>query len=96
MKELCEAVLSNGDLADTRYNFAMVLVQTGKRAKAKSDFEQAIRKKPGYAAAHYNLGLALQKVGDGESAKNAVRDRAPARSEHRTVAWHKEKKAREI
>jgi len=32
-------------------------------------FEQAIREKPDYAAAHYNLGLTLLKIGDSASAK---------------------------
>lgn len=38
-------------------------------AEAKTEFEQAIREKPDYAAAHCNLGLAPEKTGDNASAK---------------------------
>ena len=33
------------------------------------NFEKAIRRKPAYAAAHYNLGLTLAKLGDDITAK---------------------------
>jgi Flp pilus assembly protein TadD len=38
---------------------------------AEQQFRESVRLKPDYAAAHYNLGLALQATGDDTGAEKA-------------------------
>ena len=38
-------------------------MQSGDLRKAEGEFSNAVRLKPGYAEAHYNLALVLQKEG---------------------------------
>jgi Tfp pilus assembly protein PilF len=41
----------------------LLLLQSGDTKGALVEFLEAVRLKPAYAEAHYNLALALQKVG---------------------------------
>jgi Flp pilus assembly protein TadD len=41
----------------------LALLQSGDNGAAKSEFLEAVRLKPSYAEAHYNLGLALHQEG---------------------------------
>jgi len=41
----------------------LALLQAGDNGAAKSEFLEAVRLKPSYAEAHYNLGLALHQQG---------------------------------
>jgi Tfp pilus assembly protein PilF len=51
-----------------------VLLQTGDLSAAQSEFTQAVRIKPEYAEAHYNLALTLHQLGkEAESQKEFER-----------------------
>ena len=46
-----------------------MLLRAGDAPKAQAEFGEAVRLKPGYAEAHYNLALALQQEGKDEAAR---------------------------
>jgi protein O-GlcNAc transferase len=46
----------------------LALLEKREFEEATNEFRQAIRLKPEYAAAHYNLALALQGLGDSDAA----------------------------
>ena len=49
----------------SQYNSGVKLMQKGKYAKAAKKFEAALKKNPGMAEAHNNLGYSLRKQGAG-------------------------------
>jgi Flp pilus assembly protein TadD len=44
-------------------NLGLVLLQSGDAAAAGNEFREAVRLKPRYAEAHYNLALSLHQQG---------------------------------
>jgi protein O-GlcNAc transferase len=64
-----------------------MLLQSGDAAGAQTQFTEAIRLKPEYAEAHYNLALALHQEGK-EDAAHAELDKAYAISPELRNAPH--------
>ncbi|HEY7306467.1 MAG TPA: tetratricopeptide repeat protein, partial [Bryobacteraceae bacterium] len=55
--------------ADFRMLLGNLFAAENQTSRAITAYTEAIREKPDYAAAHYNLGLALLKIGDNASAQ---------------------------
>ncbi len=58
------------------YQEGRTLMAMGRHAEAVPHFAEAVRLDPGYADAHYRLGLAYVQVGDLKSAKHTRRELA--------------------
>jgi tetratricopeptide (TPR) repeat protein len=60
-----------GQSADQLFNQGVNYWNAGKYAEAKAAWEQAVKLKPDYSEAHYQLGLAALNTGDTATAKTA-------------------------
>jgi len=55
-------------VADAHYHRALVLAALGREPDAIADYQTALRLKPGFAAAHNNLGVLQRRAGEFEAA----------------------------
>ena len=62
-KDYRAALESSGPRAPLIHNLGVVLAADGRPTEALASFEQALAIEPGYAAAHYNRGAVLEKLG---------------------------------
>ena len=76
------AVTENNYLA--HYNLAVALDKKGKNVEAISQYQEAIRLVPGYAAFHNNLGNALYKKGQIDEAFSEYREAIRLKPDHAT------------
>ena len=62
-------VAQKPDNDGARFNLGNVLFNKGQFARAADSYREAIRLRPDFARAHFNLALALQKLNNDDAAK---------------------------
>src|SRR5260370_39248569 len=68
-------------------------MQSGDALKAQAEFSEAVRLKPGYAGAHYNLALALHQEGKEDAAQAEFEKAYEISPELKNAPTHKAMKA---
>jgi tetratricopeptide (TPR) repeat protein len=70
---LQQLLAQNPSSAFVRYGLAMEYVKAGELARAVTEFEALLAADPGYSAAYFHGGQALEKLGRLDEARDAYR-----------------------
>jgi tetratricopeptide (TPR) repeat protein len=68
-------------------NLGVLLIQTGQWEEAEKNLQEAVRIDPGFAQAHYRLGLALEKLNKIDESIASLREAARLDTEYPDPHW---------
>jgi superkiller protein 3 len=83
-----QAVALNPNLAETYYNYGVLLFGQGKLQQAKAAFAKAVELQPTHPDAHNNLGAILQQEGKLDEAASHFRKAVELKPDYRLAHFH--------